>query len=122
MVVCVPVIYGSMVDPRWGRADQVAIAEVDGDAVVNWEELDVSWGTVRNAGSERAHHARMARFIKEHHVDTVVAHHMGDDMLGILGRMGVTVHLGASGDARQAVMAIAGEGGGRKPAPGVSNR
>jgi predicted Fe-Mo cluster-binding NifX family protein len=121
MVVCVPVIHGNSIDPRWGRAERLAIAEVEAGTITRWQELDVAWGTVRNTGSERAHHARVARFIKEHNVETVLAHHMGDDMQRILGRMGVTVHLGASGDARQAVMAIAQKGDGQEPSQGVSD-
>jgi predicted Fe-Mo cluster-binding NifX family protein len=36
----------------------------------------------------------------------VVAHHMGDPMLQMLAAMGVQVRLGASGDARGAVLAV----------------
>jgi predicted Fe-Mo cluster-binding NifX family protein len=122
MVVCVPVTEEGWIDPRWGRARRLAIAQVEAGTITRWEELDVGWGDARNTGSERAHHARVARFIKEHHVETVLVDHMGDDMLRILARMGVTVHLGASGDARQAVKLIAGESGRREPAQGVSDQ
>ena len=40
-------------------------------------------------------------------MQTVLAHHMGPDMLTMLGRKGLTVRLGASGDARQAALAAA---------------
>ncbi len=58
-------------------------------------------------GSEGGHHARVARFLLEHGTEVVVADHMGDPMLHMLAEMGVEVRLGASGDARAAVLAAA---------------
>lgn len=40
-------------------------------------------------------------------MQVVVVHHIGPDMLNMLGRMGLTVRLGAGGDARQAALAAA---------------
>jgi predicted Fe-Mo cluster-binding NifX family protein len=103
MVVCVAVAANGWVDPRWGRAEQVAVAEVKGGSVASWEEFDVGWDALRAAGPEGTHHARVARFLREHRVDMVLADHMGDDMLRMLQKMGVTVRLGVSGEARRAV-------------------
>lgn len=103
MLACVPVTSDGLVDPRWGRADRVAIVEVSGDTVANWQEFDVGWGALHDAGSERRHHARVARFLLEHRVQMVVADHMGQGMLRMLQTMGITVHLGAAGEARQAI-------------------
>lgn len=104
MVVCVPVAMEGMIDPRWGRADRVAIAEVTGDGIAAWQEFDVGWSTLHDAGTEGSHHARVARFLQEHHVEAVVANHMGMPMVHMLERMGMKVWLGAMGDARQATM------------------
>lgn len=104
MIVCIPLDGSGAVDPRWGRAARVAIAKVEGDAIVGWEELEVGWDTLHDAGTEARHHARVARFLLDHHVDAVVADHMGAGMLRMLGTMGVTVHLDAVGDARAAVL------------------
>lgn len=42
--VCVPVTAAGLVDPRWGRADRVAIAEVAQGQVARWEEFNVQCG------------------------------------------------------------------------------
>jgi predicted Fe-Mo cluster-binding NifX family protein len=47
----------------------------------------------------------VARFLLDHHVEAVVAHHVGDGMVRQLGIMKVALHLGAEGDARSAVLA-----------------
>jgi hypothetical protein len=52
------------------------------------------------SGSQAGHHARVARFLR----DVVVANHMGGGMRRMLDTMRVTVHLGAAGDARGAVL------------------
>ena len=102
MLTCVPVLPDGRIDPRWGRAATVAIAQVDDGLVTAWQELAVGWDELHDVGTEGGHHARVARFLKEHGVQTVVANHMGPDMLTMLGRMGLTVRLGASGNAREA--------------------
>ena len=106
MIVCVPVTPVGEIDPRWGRAARVAIAKVDDGAIARWDEIDVGWDALHDAGSEGGHHARVARFLREQGTEVVVAHHMGDPMLQMLAAMGVQVRLGASGDARGAVLAV----------------
>ena len=105
MVVCVPVAADGQIDPRWGRADRVAIAEVTGRGIADWQEVDVGWSTLHDAGTEGSHHARVARLLQDHHVEAVVANHMGMPMVHMLERMGLKIRLGATGDARRAAMA-----------------
>jgi predicted Fe-Mo cluster-binding NifX family protein len=102
MIVCIPVDRDGQIDPRWGRAARVAIATVQGDAVTGWQEFDVGWDEFHDVGTEGGHHARVARFLQEHKVETVLADHMGPDMHQMLGKMGLTVRLGIGGDARRA--------------------
>ena len=64
MKVCVPVAADGQVDPRWGRADRVAVAEVADGEVRDWQEFTVAWGTLHDQGTEGAHHARVARFLR----------------------------------------------------------
>ena len=106
MIVCVPVTPVGEIDPRWGRAARVAVADVHDGAIARWDEIDVGWDVLHDAGSEGGHHARVARFLQEQGTEVVVAHHMGDPMLQMLAAMGVQVRLGASGDARGAVLAV----------------
>jgi predicted Fe-Mo cluster-binding NifX family protein len=75
--------------------------------ITGWEEFDVGWGRLHDEGPEGAHHARIARFLRDHEVEAVVANHMGMGMVRMLERMGIRIHLGAMGDARQAVLAAA---------------
>jgi len=104
MLVCVPVTPDGRVDPRWGRAARVAVADLDGGRIAGWEEHQVDWDRLHDAGTEGGHHARIARFLVDHRVNVVVAGHMGPPMVQMLGRMGIGVRLDAAGDARLAVV------------------
>ena len=105
MIVCTPVMNDGTVDPRWGRADWIAVADVVDGQIVEWQEFEVSWSRLHDEGTPARHHARVARFLLENHVDSVVAHHVGDGMVQMLNTMGLPLHLGATGDARTAVLA-----------------
>ena len=100
--MCIPVAGDGSIDPRWGRAARVAVATLAGGGVDRWEEFEVGWDRLHDSGGEGEHHARIARFLREHGVERVVAGHMGPPMQHMLGRMGVEVVLGASGPAREA--------------------
>lgn len=102
--ICIPVTPDGRIDPRWGRAQRLAIASVNAGRVDGWEEFDVGWGTLHDEGPEGTHHARVARFLQEHGVELVVADHMGPGMAQMLAKMGIAVRLGASGPARDAVL------------------
>jgi predicted Fe-Mo cluster-binding NifX family protein len=102
MIVCVPLTGDGSVDPSWGRAHRVAVATVTDDGIDDWHEIDVGWDELHDSGSEGSHHARIARFLRERQVDTVVARDMGPAMAHMLEKMALTVQLGATGDARAA--------------------
>jgi len=108
MIVCVPVAGDGQIDPRWGRANRVAVVDVRDGRVTDWQEHAVAWDDLKDSGTEGSHHARVARFLREHHVEAVVADHMGQDMHHMLEKMSVRVRLGAAGDARAAAIAAAG--------------
>jgi predicted Fe-Mo cluster-binding NifX family protein len=105
MIVCSPVTHDGQVDPRWGRATRVAVADVREGAITAWQVYDVGWDTLHDATTEGGHHARVARFLREHGVEAVVAGHMGEPMRRMLDQLGVDVRLEAAGDARRAVLA-----------------
>lgn len=106
MILCVPVTADGLVDPRWGRADRVAVADVRGNVFARWEEFDVGWGRLHDAGPEGQHHARISRFLQEHDVQVVIADHMGPGMEQMLAKMGIVVRLGAAGPARDAALSV----------------
>ena len=107
MKVAVPVSPDGSVDPRWGRAHRVATADVvDGD-VVDWRVHDVAWDVLHDEGTEGAHHARVARFLRDQAVETVAAHHVGPGMQRMLDSMQIHLVPGLAGDARTAARAAA---------------
>jgi predicted Fe-Mo cluster-binding NifX family protein len=108
MTVCVPVAAGGQVDRRWGRAARVAVAEIQDGALVGWREFDVAWDRLHDETTEGGHHARVARFLRDNHVECVAAGHMGGEMTRMLEHMGIVVRLGIDGDARAAAIAAAG--------------
>lgn len=105
MIVAIPVSPDGTTEHGWGRAPRVAVAKVQAGVIESWAEFDVRWDELHDEGTEGGHHARIARFLTEHHVEAVVAGHMGPPMVQMLGRMGIGVHLGAQGDARAAALA-----------------
>ena len=107
MIVCLPVTEEGQIDPRWGRADRVAVVALVDGGVSSWEEVQVGWGRSHDQAGEGSHHAGIARFLMEHQVQVVVASHMGPPMENMLAKMGIRVLLRASGDARQAVSNLA---------------
>jgi predicted Fe-Mo cluster-binding NifX family protein len=104
--LCIPITPGGEVDSGWGRAQYVAVAELDPTGVLDWHEHHVRWGEAHEASAEGSHHALIARFLREHGVSIVLAGHMGPPMQHILEKMGVTVRLCISGDARVAARAV----------------
>ncbi|HVB26837.1 MAG TPA: NifB/NifX family molybdenum-iron cluster-binding protein [Mycobacteriales bacterium] len=107
MLLCVPIRGDGSIDPRWGRADRLAVAEVVSGVIASWHEVDVSWDELHDQGTEGAHHARVVSFLREQGIEAVVADHMGGPMLHTLGKMGIEVHLQATGNARAAILAAA---------------
>jgi predicted Fe-Mo cluster-binding NifX family protein len=103
MNVCVPITSAGTVDPRWGRAERVAVADVQDGTVCDWTEFDVGWDALHDSGAEGAHHARIVRFLRDHQVQAVAVDHVGAGMQRMLTTMGVRIHAGHAGDARAAV-------------------
>ena len=107
MNVCVPITAEGAVAGRWGRAERVAVAEVSDGAIRSWREVDVGWDAAHDAGTEGAHHARIARFLRDNEVEAVAVHHVGPGMQRMLATMGIAVAPAGSGPARDAVLALA---------------
>jgi predicted Fe-Mo cluster-binding NifX family protein len=102
MKVCVPITSAGTVDARWGRAERVAVAEVEDGTVRDWTEFDVGWETLHDSGPEGAHHTRIARFLRDHRVQAVAVDHVGAGMQRMLTTMGIRIDTGHRGDARAA--------------------
>jgi predicted Fe-Mo cluster-binding NifX family protein len=109
VIVCIPVGDGGEVGGGWGRAHRVAVAEVTDGRVTRWEEHEVAWDEAHDTGTEGAHHARIVRFLKDQQVGAVVVGHVGAGMHHTMQKMGLAVHPGASGSAREAVLAAAAQ-------------
>ncbi|MBU4213539.1 MAG: NifB/NifX family molybdenum-iron cluster-binding protein [Actinobacteria bacterium] len=102
-VVAVNLVAGQ-VGAGWGRAHDVAIAQVSDGQVVDWQEHEVAWDESHGQGTEGSHHARIVRFCREHGVQVVVTGHMGPPMQNTLDKLGARVVLGLTGDAREAAV------------------
>jgi predicted Fe-Mo cluster-binding NifX family protein len=107
MRVCVPITADGQVDPRWGRAGRVAVADVTEGEIRSWEEFTVGWGPLHDQGTEGAHHARVARFLRDNQVQAVAVHHVGPGMQRMLDSMSVRIVTGLGGNARSAALAAA---------------
>ena len=105
MRVCVPITADGQVGPRWGRADRVAVADVADGEIRDWQEFTVAWGTLHDQGTEGAHHARVARFLRDNQVQAIAVGHVGPGMQRMLGSMAIQVITGVGGDARSAARA-----------------
>jgi len=108
MIVCIPVTPEGTIDPRWGRAAQVTVFDVVGGSILTAVSHEVAWDVLHDEGTEGGHHARIARFLRDHRVEVVVAGHMGPPMVHMLGEMAIRTVLDADGDARAAAIAAAG--------------
>lgn len=107
MKICIPITSAGTVDSRWGRAERVAVADVENGTVAEWTEFDVGWGMLHDTGPPGAHHARIARFLRDHQVQAVAVDHVGMGMQRMLTTMGIRIDTGHSGDARVAASRLA---------------
>jgi predicted Fe-Mo cluster-binding NifX family protein len=85
----------------------VAVVRPEGGEIAAWEEHAVAWDALHDIGTEGGHHARVARFLRDHGVEVVVAGHMGPPMVEMLGKLRIVARLGAAGAARVAVEGVA---------------
>ncbi|WP_372594165.1 NifB/NifX family molybdenum-iron cluster-binding protein [Actinotalea sp.] len=108
LVICIPVGADRQMAHSWGRAARLAVVHVSAGAITDWTEHDVAWDELHDTGTEGSHHARVVRFLLDEQVTTVIAQHMGPPMVNTLGKMGIDLHLGVTGSAEDAVLAVAG--------------
>src|SRR5665811_68142 len=87
MIFCAPVTSEGMIDPRWGRADWVALADVVDGEIMSWQVVEVSWSRLHDEGPPGSHHARVVTFLREHDVEAVVVDHMGRRMVSSIRTM-----------------------------------
>lgn len=104
MIVAVPVTPEGQVDPRWGKADRVAVATVQDGEVQEWQVHQTNWHRLHDQGHHGTHHARVVRFLRDNRVEAVVIDHAGAPMLNTMEKMGLKIVLHAAGPARQAVL------------------
>ncbi len=103
MIICAPVTANGEIDPRWGKADRVAVVDVQSGEIQSWSEIEVGWSHLHDSGTHGSHHARIVTFLKENKIEAIVANHMGDGMVRMLETMKIPVYFDASGNAREAV-------------------
>lgn len=104
MIVAVPVTPQGLVDPRWGKAHDVAVVELDGGRIVTWEQHEVGWDDLHGQGEHGAHHARIVRFLRDQRVEAVIINHCGAPMMNTMQKMGLVLIVDAQGEARDVVV------------------
>lgn len=107
MILVVPVSSDGNIGPSFGKASAVAVVQVEGAEITGWDEFGVGWDLAHDSATRGSHHARIVTFLREHHVERVVANHIGDPMQRTLASMGVKAVLGVAGEARTAVLKAA---------------
>jgi predicted Fe-Mo cluster-binding NifX family protein len=108
MILAVPVEPDGRVGHTWGKAAAVAVATVTDGTITRWEVHQVGWDAAHDEGPHGTHHARVVRFLREHGVGAVLVDHVGEGMRRMLTTMGIALHERTHGDARAAVLAVAG--------------
>jgi len=104
MIIAVNVT-GDNVSEGLGRAQTMAVANVENGQIDSWQTYNVRWDLTHDLPSGHgAQHARITEFMTEHEVDAVVSGHVGPPMVYALSQMGIGVLQEAEGDARQAVL------------------
>ena len=104
MIVAIPVTPEGLVDPRWGKADQVAVVRIEDNEIHVWQVHLTDWQRLHDEGQHGTHHARVVRFLRDNDVDTVVIDHAGASMLNTMEKMKLNIVLDASGPAREAAL------------------
>jgi predicted Fe-Mo cluster-binding NifX family protein len=100
---------GDRVGGGWGRAHTVALATVADGAIQDWAEEEVRWDELHDEGTHGSHHARIARFLKDHAVEVIVTGHMGPPMVNMITKMNILGLVGGDGEAKQIAADIARE-------------
>lgn len=109
MILCIPVTDDGRTGGSWGRAQRLAFATAAHGQITDWQEVEVGWKASHDEGTEGSHHARVARILLDHHVEVVVADHMGAGMVRMLATMKIRTVLGAQPDARAAIASALGQ-------------
>lgn len=107
MIIAIPVTPEGNVDPRWGKAHDVAIAQVEGSEIVSWTVHEVNWDELHDLGAHGTHHGRIVRFLKEQGVGTVVINHAGPPMMNTMDKMGLNIAINSQGPAKAAALQAA---------------
>ncbi|MFT0847625.1 NifB/NifX family molybdenum-iron cluster-binding protein [Actinomycetaceae bacterium L2_0104] len=100
MIIATPVTADGQVDPRWGKAHDVALAEILDGELMSWDEHEVKWDDLHDEGTSGSHHARIVKFLRENQVDAVIINRCGDSMLNTMQKMGLIIALDAEGPAK----------------------
>ena len=82
------------------------MATVAGGAVHEWQVFQVDWDTLHDVGSEGAHHARVATFLRDNGIEAIGVNHVGPGMRRMLETMGIRLVTDIAGDARDAAASL----------------
>ena len=96
---------GNLIGGGLGRASHMVVAAVEAGVITSWQVFPVGWDVLHDEGPHGTHHGRIVRFMQDHAITSVVASHIGPPMQNTLMKLGLTLTMDVSGDARAAVLA-----------------
>lgn len=121
MIVMIPVTEDGQSDSRFGRAHSVAVAQVDGDQITDWQVHEVAWDVSHDQVEHGSHHATVMRFFVKQKVEAVVVGDMGAGMAKMITSAKIAAFTTTPGDAKASVLAALADPEGhawRPPADG----
>ncbi|MCI1675856.1 MAG: hypothetical protein LKK54_04660 [Ancrocorticia sp.] len=103
MKIAIPVTPDGQIDPRFGKAHDVAVTEVneDGSEILSWDVHQVNWDELHDSSPHGTHHGRIVRFLIDNGIEAVIINHAGGPMMNTLSKMGMIIVTEAEGDAQE---------------------
>lgn len=128
MKVAVAVLPNGMVNAHFGRANKLAFATIENKQIISWEEVAAPFAETHGHDHHHEHehgyhhhdhdhnhehghhHQAIKNFLVEHQVDLVLLDHAGPGMQKVINETDIKIVIGAKGNAKDAVQALADQG------------
>ena len=92
--VCVPITADGQVDPRWGTSQPRRGRRRGRLRDPRLAGVHRQLGNAARSGTEGAHHARVAQFLRDNQVQVIAVHHVGPGMQRMLSSMAIRLVTG----------------------------
>lgn len=116
MRIAVALLLNGKVNPHFGRADQMALVDVEDGKITDWQVVDTPFAEMHkdhhhNDGEtghphRSSHQSTIKEFLTGHDVNAVFVQHAGPGLQKVKDETDIKIITGAQGDAREAVTAL----------------